>query len=993
MKWVLVVGIILLLAIIPNIYAADTIPFEYNQSKPACSTPGNYYCVQKIITGGNFHSPKIACAEDDGLFDCAFLYYDNETAQVYLGHTGDAFANVNAITVGSTYDVLYNNTQTPQVFLGNASLPYDIIWDSNSQVYNIIINYKFYTYNPNTNSLTFIKNIGSVSQHDSILNFIDSNSYISYNVSSQDSLQKLRLTWLSNSSYQTLNANIGAGSAVTCANAFGWGAVEGTTYRFYLYGFYELFCDSFYPSAFASYQFSNTSFTPSTNQTGIDYYNDFSDYLIYRNVSAVYGNSIFKRTTSDLNTFGSEQLYYTSNLSADERFYQQDSYADGNRRIVIYQLGTNSSGNGDGIYVSQQYLRPINVINKVQNWNTGAFESISTTSTITCSDQSYNQTASGSSVNLGSPCFNANENYIIFTTTTAVPSYYNLSLTNDLCVSQPTTIQFFYVGKSNYTYKIIDNSNGSAISGATITIDGSTSKTTNANGETYFSITPVSNSSIAVSYSDCLYTISSNTSSLLPHSVLIEASGYNSVLLSSETFALGQNSKVVQMNRLGTTAKVRLYTQDGIELFPSNITINANSTQQQGTIYLVIGSQLKNQSTAYELPVQYFFANITPTSFDVTFDALYSNGKTYSTTQTLITNTSTDVNIFTDFLSTNQYCNIPSDCAPTHCSSSDSYYDTFLGCVDNICQYNRESCTAGLCDDRGGCFNEITTEACIDDYNCTSSCLSTTVSSLGFCTEEGVCANKDVTCGGSIQNETNNIGNFCNSATGRCAFIDFCFQSGTIGQSFRIITTQGGILNPLADIIGGRYLIGPNETAYVNEFFECGILTRNDPPRCIQGALVPKNEPDVFVQPIEWQREVSGSNIHYFDVAVKCKDEVSCKPEYEFCQYGCYNGLCKQEPISSGYEAGTTLQNQYNQVLAFFPTPELKMVAWSVLVLLAMAGLTLMSHKWQLGMIAALILVLIGTALTFYPVWIGFAVIIISALVGVSKFFGISGGE
>lgn len=907
------------------------IPDEYNLSSGF---------TQQFLSNPNeiLLSPKISCAEDSSgvLQHCGLIYYDNSSNNVVFYFSTNKFATFTAYNVVS---VDFSSFENFTAITSQFSMPMDIRWDSSTNLYQIAVRNKIYVFNPSTSTIsTLITYTYDSKRMNSIIGFLNDSSVLVLHVDDNNVGSNGQCAQATGR--LAVNTFTASGTGTECVTAFG--SLGSLTAAQSL--------SSVDASGFSGKSGSTTLYKvdykwvanspASGTTTSLGNYPqtvDLPDYwdnsnIIARN-STGSGKGVFKTSTTDLSTFGSRGLYYS--MSTGETVNQQDGYSGTGVQSIVY------INNTVGRNVLQIFIRqfvPVTVFNALLSWNNQQTTTVNATVIFSCSG--YNQTASGSLLSMKTPC--ATTSATIYSSN--IPASFSFNFSSLSCSSVLLTTLFST--KSSVLYKVVDSISRNSIPSAVVTI-GSTTGTTNNNGEATLSITPISNTNINKTESNCRIDVSPTfrNSDLIIYTTSIVASGYQTFIDIGSTFPRRLNVKIMPLDLIGTRAIVHLYTLDSGEIFPSNIIVRASASNQVPVI--IDGNSFINQSIWYKVPATYFFANTSSSTFNATFNITMGNNKTYETSVTLSINTFNDVIIFTDYGAVNGYCQTNTDCRKSFCSTET--FTSFVTCSNNQCIYQPQQCNdATLCSNNYGCFDFKTTQTCNDDSNCQSECVGDYTSKTAFC-DSGFCIQKLISCQGTVFNQSSTANN-CNNSTGLCKFTDACKKIGSSLTPLTILEIQSkeGLVNQIVQRIGIGGLLGligvgsSNGTILLDKTISCGFgntgnfqsangqnieYVQTGQRACISGISLPKKDGFTYITvPNNWLTKIDTSNnIIFNDAVVSCAADLTCKLDVQFCQFGCLNGQCVGSPASSKTGNSEISRTIGSLIFGFFPDDTSKM--------------------------------------------------------------------
>jgi hypothetical protein len=962
---------------------------------------GNVYAQSEFQNGTDWtlifnqvYSPKVACDIDGSL--CLVLYYNGYGAtiqQIKLAYTVDGFAtlvdngyhisnsnmdislNVTRNTYGMSlplgYDVWVDNTVTPKKFY--ILVPYIDSTLSGAKVYTWDLNNK----NPQLigsvekqldqgqsgvwNTWFPIKIIDKDTNEPKALVF---NMHCEPTVTSGGHLDfAVNEHYLKNTTF--IQNEIIYHSSGFDATASGYNP---TQYRM-IHGLGALYGDNFgddtriiidanYGTGITPRQVDEISDTLTVGYDGLlDYHNG---YLYYSNLTE---GDIYRVSSADLSTFGTPLLYYTFNSSIEEQI--NSSYiADFNGgEQYVYEYSSNESQwynpflltwfiprgfsyreSFYPVYVYAQYIDPISGESK---------SDINIYTELTCGDWTD---SSYSTINtLNTPCLTGNN--ITISSTELIPTSHTLTNVS-LYGCDYYSIGGIFGKYYNLTFTVLDDFSYLPVSGASVIIDTG-SCTTDANGQCNILINPFASSDMTATYGNCNVILRAESTAKY-FSVKVNYTGYDTYFTIGNTFVSFDGSgnpiyttdKSVLLSSQRTKLNVKLKTIDNVEINPTT-----------AKMYVYNGTNTKwfynNQISAMpatNFPAKFIMDDIS--DFNVTASLLYAN-TIYTKEINVTANTTNYYNFILPFLSNAMPCQVFSDCLSSYCSS-DIHYG-LLSCTSGLCKYDQTSCASpDYCDDSFGCFDQDSTQACTQDYECIDTCFDFKTLLDKGCGSDGFCKGVFQQCTEFCNTTTVN-----NQSVGYCTENEGCLLYGG-SQDFMIKTPNG---------VGG----------YDEASFTAKCSQQNAGKHiCVNGYYVLRSQlpagvtaNDFIVYPNGWKYSSNASVYDFYDVSVYCS--LSCNLTYSYCQYGCdaISGLCvgTQYDVTSQIEA--FLPDWLRWMLQSF-------VLWTFFALAIGAVLTYIPAKIsnhaqptpQIGVAGMFVVYLIGIPLGFIDPIIGLMILI-----------------
>jgi len=117
---------------------------------------------------------------------------------------------------------------------------------------------------------------------------------------------------------------------------------------------------------------------------------------------------------------------------------------------------------------------------------------------------------------------------------------------------------------------------------------------------------------------------------------------------------------------------------------------------------------------------------------------------------------------------------------------------------------------------------------------------------------------------------------------------------------------------------------------------------------------------------------------HFYDMSVGCNS--TCQVTYQTCQYGCNptTGSCLSSPTT--FQSKQWIDSLMEMLNGIAPDPASKATVWTVLLIVLMTLITLLSKKWEAGVISGFAWSLLGVITTWYPIWVGIVFIVLTGI-------------
>jgi hypothetical protein len=657
--------------------------------------------------------------------------------------------------------------------------------------------------------------------------------------------------------------------------------------------------------------------------TTLNYTHYYLDGKVYGSIEVTGIEGIYTVDTDDFTSYTQPVLYYAYNTSVNEDINTSWAVRTSGNRIFQFDRFRNTTWTTYGIAMNLENLTSLTV--NPMYWddcitflNCFEFDSYSNLR-VRCDDMNYTSVNYYSNSQFFSiPC---TQNVTIVSSTTSYVPYYSEITTNLPCPSGDNYITLIYRPIYNLNILAYDEIIPFLpIENAQITLGGIT-KTTNSDGKaTFNNINPLISP---------YFTLYDNSSCTLTYLAIGTDYKYFSATVShpeyetkTETFDLStyKKNKEIRLTPKGIIINVRIFRDDGYELFPEG---SPTTIRGANTTYYYSGVKEKS-NVAYSYPAKfllvdnrsYFNVNLTLEIGGKSYTTFYYEGAGYTSFNVSQDNS---YNFIINVPSIDQPCDDNSDCLPSYCVGKT--FHPLIGCINNVCKYSSQVCPYN-CDKLLGCFKIKTTKRCNTTLDCDSICTGNFTSTIGICASDGYCVLDDYICKTPCENYVTYIPAIgYNKTVGMCPEIFQCYVTGGVTENF---------------VLQAKYYGDAYATTLIDSYFICGLYNRGD-KTCISGATIPTTA-GVSSFPKGWSFGTVGSNYIFYDISVSCSD--ACNLTYEFCPYGCnqITKNCNTEPTSPEGQVKNVLNMFRDWWYVLFPTIYDRMIIWIILSLV-MGGL------------------------------------------------------
>lgn len=536
--------------------------------------------------------------------------------------------------------------------------------------------------------------------------------------------------------FQALTSSPATGGAWTplswASTPVGYGKLRGTDEEYYIQS--RVTCNA----VTTSYIHNELGYGGSWS--GLDYFSD--GYLYYTADS----NATY-RVSNDGASYGSAELIHA--WQNNETINRSKSTSSDSNRVYLWERGVVAPL---GIYAYNRRIYPFKIRAEGLNVVTGVSEFLDVTTQVVCLAENYTSTVSGVNQVITTPCLE--DNYVTITVADWIPSTISITDVDVLTETGYTYIgapanKLGWVSEYNFTMKFVDSFYGTPISGAQITVEGST-EVTDANGEVTYQLSPYGLTTFLMTSLADTYSLWLN-GTLKTYDYTFQKTGYQT---DYGTFRLVDTSTpdsasdfstyvTFQADPIFARVIVDVYTSDGVHYDGDSVVVRMGGAQN-GTFFDLDGVYIE-RNYASDFPATFVLiderdswtakVNLTQDGYFVTDNISIVNSTfNYQYTFTLPN------------ASTEQECSSDLGCAEDFCKGTLWYNDG--ECTGGICVYDIESCL--LCDDEAGCYEATTAETCPTglDYECIENnvCVDTKHLRSYKCSSSNMCVWELVEC-------------------------------------------------------------------------------------------------------------------------------------------------------------------------------------------------------------------------------------------------------
>jgi len=880
------------------------------------------------------YDPKIACETDGD--SCVAIFYDHETLcsrglKYSLSYNGFETIAYHGMVTGWTWG--QSQYLDPMIERGS-ELPYDIVWDDNTNMYYIVIGSKVYVipaYDPEVYGVTpyrvtdgFAIAGGGTAGADLSVNCATEvnwkgggysctlQAYNPIRFNSDDATELFMIyscqiyksaipydwdgaTWFVTydvtNTTQTANGNLydctelDSTQSCSAGSNFGWdyysGYAElGSIWRYNIEGQID-YCTGTTDRAIEEDNFG------SPNDDFNHFY--FGGNLFWRNETTY---QIVSSESADLTSYGTPSFIYKEDETIAEIINQSDADNSGNANYYIWYRSSSLIDGSDGIWVQKETTYPVIVSSSKDVFVT-----------LSCDDAQYTTTGSGKIMQLYTPCLSGNE--ISF-----ISSYSPQSKTLDLNFGSCDVVSYGLYYPNNpydFTFTFKDALSNDNLENVEISITGEATETTNSNGQAVFNINAISNSNFKVKQTGCDYTLSTTGT---PKTFYGEAelTGYvdYDFTMTPATLTQGDiniwkftDNKLLTLYPTGVVIDAHVFTSDGEEITVDsyNVSVSGNN----GLTYTFVNNKATLRNWNRNLPATFLLFD-NRTTYNVTIDLEYPGGSDSQEKQVTLDN-QYDVYFYLPYTFLDLPCTDIADCVDDFCDAS-GYHHQLSGCVNQRCEYFTTDCqTPDLCDNEDGCFTVGTDISCTSDNQClyntnVTQCIDEYSMYVGFCGDDGYCKQKEKVCT-----------TFCNETVGYCNEKAQCIIPETID-------------------VGFEWDGGASITHFVCTFENAGT------DYCIQHGEISNAElqslgktiADVYFTHEGFKVTETATGYKISDVVLSCSD--TCDMEITFCN----SGECSAETnqclnVAQSSDFGSMLWGGWLWIASIVPV-ELRMLAW-----------------------------------------------------------------
>jgi hypothetical protein len=959
------------LCLLPNISAT-----EYSK------TDGNGFLLFPLTAFSTPLDPKVACEPNNN--NCLMLVYENNSyfgQGVKLWYSTDNFKSVWFRSQVGSYaiDLSYPAQSTANGY--NLHYPYDVIYDPAILKYKIVIgNQKYYysigsglinngTINTGTNSFSALYGIG----------FINATNFVALateRITLNCYQKSFIVDWNTNTyvqlAYNSRGCSVGSSADIT--KVTGFVGSTGTLYRYY--GSSSFNCGTCTGSG--NQDINNTAGFP-TSFTGLDYW--VNSLFAFQKTN----NETWKTTTSHFSTYTNIIKFYDWYAYFNETINHTDSDITSKNEIWAYE--DNDYGSGwRGVWVYNSPITPITIWGEGCDPYIRSCENVNLSVVLNCSAQSYYTTNYGQFVELATPCQTDNVVSIIAADPYFPVSYAfsNFSIPascwNKNVYVRPTASKGF-LKAYNFTIQFKDKFFGTNIPSVTSIFNGQT-LISDSSGKVSYQIFPIDSPNFIEEPFDTASCTQLLTFTGIPKplNLIASKSGYGTL---TDTFEIAASPFRIEtdfvtfgteyLEPANTRVEVFLYTQDGIELNPSRVTINVTGSNDT---YFVNNKVWLHQSYGTKTPALFYLFNNTGT-YNITIKLNYFG--LYLQTISVTTGTYQAVQFYLNKSSWELPCYSNADCKEVLCLGQ--FFKDFEGCENSICKYQTIDCGSELyCDDILGCVDVLQTQNCTKNNDCAPSCSDTYTMIDSYCGDNGYCKGYYLDCL-----------SICNVTLGYCEEYRNCVyptsQTFKAGYNDQSGSWAGGTSAEISCsmarydkhfcIIENPFNITENEMRIMGwtDAFKHLIVS----PSGWEGFLTPNGN----AQYIGW----FGYDLTLKAVSGYC--DKYCNLTWEYCDNGCdtNTGSCKgisavaQPTFTGGF------WELYNSWIPDITTRSILWLFYGIILIVAIWGamMKLMPKKanihltitWEIFGIILLVWLMIGSFIYqfFWYVWLAVAVI------------------
>lgn len=535
-----------------------------------------------------------------------------------------------------------------------------------------------------------------------------------------------------------------------------------------------------------------------TDSTGLQYWREGVDLVYTRAEGGSVSAGQWKTLTDDFVSYTTPILYYAWDLGSAETIPRTDRTVTSNYRVYAYERNHASNA---GIFVYREPIMPVYVFARYVNPVTQQPDNpVSVSATLAC-PSGYSSTGSGSDITLRTTCESAMNLQLL--ATGFLPTLGNITFDKIGGCNSMFVRANYLPATYSVNVTVRDQQTGNVIAGATVTMSGVGTFTTDSQGHASVTVQPVMNPYFVHSTDSGACTenmqVSGNARSywLQVSAIGFRTSNYYNFKFVDETVLNGityftyksSDSLTLYMTK-GADVDVRVYTFDGIPVEKNLVSVKASGA----TVYVLSEGVPVAVDTATQFPATFRLIN-SSASFVATFNLTQG---AYSETKTVnIVNTTNYYSLsFTLPENSSYVCVSEADCTPSYCQGT-FFYD-LQSCTGGQCIYGVQSCT--LCDSEKGCYEQTSTTECFFDIDCVDNCANAGFLNQGFCGSSNLCIYHTTECSNGCESVDEGE-DYCAEAP---PFAE-CDQSTVVGM---MACMQSGLMGFIGSVYSPMFLIG-----------------------------------------------------------------------------------------------------------------------------------------------------------------------------------------
>jgi hypothetical protein len=610
--------------------------------------------------------------------------------------------------------------------------------------------------------------------------------------------------WLYNGSYITtsgLQINLGCSSPInfcTSLDLASGGFVDGLN-EYKIVGRVYSTGSAGSPNTYANtYTSSNINTYFPTDSTGLQYWREGIDLVYTRAEAGSVHAGQYKTLTDNFISYTTPVLYYSWDLTNAETIPRTDRVVTSNYRVYAYER--NHATNA-GIFVYRETIMPIYVFARYVNPVTQQPDNpVSVNAQLTC-PSGYTTTGIGSDVTLHTTCESAMNLQLL--ATGFLPTLGNITF-DKISGCNSMFVRANYL-PSSYSVNVTvrDQQTGSVISGATVTMSGVGTFTTDSQGHASVTVQPVM-SPYFVHSSDigaCTETMQVSGTAR-SYWLQVSATGFRTsnyynfkfvdeTVLNSIIYFTYKNLDALTLYLTkGADVEVRVYTFDGVPVENNLVSIKASGA----TVYVMSDGVPVAIDTATQFPATFRLINSSE-SFIATFNL--TQGTYYEMKTLTIVNTTNYYSLSFTLPEASSYaCVSSADCTSSYCQGT--FFYELNDCVGGQCVYDVSSCT--LCDAEAGCYEQTSSTECFFDTDCIDTCANPGFLSEGLCGSSNLCIFHMKECSNGCVSVVEGE-DYC----GEAPPIVSCDQSTVVGM---LSCMQSGLMSFIGSAYSPMFMIG-----------------------------------------------------------------------------------------------------------------------------------------------------------------------------------------